>query len=204
MWKNRQRQLNLDQLEFEEQEEDDRDEFDDSPWMPSGLYAALVITCWSATLKLIDAIEENGPAVCSRSEEVRLWICAGALTAIQGIAEAILKRKKLIKILFSMVCVLAYMTITHTQPLSCRLGESRVSEVSKWQSAIFFFVTAILVAVAYHDLKSNSKRRRKIASPRMQGRKSSNYKNQNYDSVDLNLFELNPQPPAQSLVPSTV
>ena len=202
--KTRQRQVALEDLEFAEQEEADVSEYEDSPWMPTGVYAAFVVTSWSAILKLIDGIEGNGPAVCSSSEEVRLWICAGSLTVIHGLAEAIFKRKELFKVLFSMVCVLGYMVITHTQPLSCRLGVVNVTETSKWQSAICFFVTALLAAVVYHDIKTDHLRRTKVKSPMpRRKRRRRQDDNRDYDSDELNNFEL-PSPPQPQLVPFTV
>ncbi|XP_022790733.1 uncharacterized protein LOC111330174 [Stylophora pistillata] len=128
------------------------DQVDDKPWLPTGIYAVFLLTLWTAVLRLSDGVEANGPVACSAGEETRLWICAASFSLAQGLAEAFWQRKNMFKVLFSMLCLFAYFIISHVQPLSCRFGEDRVTEISKWQSAMNFFVSALLVVGIYKHI----------------------------------------------------
>ena len=134
---------------------------DKKPWLPTGIYAVFLITLWTAVLKLVNSVEDNGPSVCTQGEETRLWICAGSFVLALGLAEAFWERKNLLKVLFSMCCLFGYFIILHTEPLSCRLGEGKVTEISKWQSAINFFTSALLgICIYQHTLEALQGRKR--------------------------------------------
>ena len=152
----------LRQLDFKEIDLDMTDELealddrtDEKSWLPTGIYAVFLVTLWTAVLRLIDSVEGNGAVTCSEGEETRLWVCAASFSLVQGLAEAFWQRKNLLKVIFSMSCLFGYFIISHIQPLSCRLGEDKVTEISKWQSAINFFVSALLgVRIYRHTLES--------------------------------------------------
>ena len=72
---------------------------------------------------------------------------------MQGLAEAFWQRKNLLKVLFSMTCLFGYFIISHVQPLSCRIGADKVTEISKWQSAMNFFVSAMLGIRIYQHIQ---------------------------------------------------
>jgi len=152
----------LRQLDFKDIDLDMTDELevlddrtDEKSWLPTGIYAVFLVTLWTAVLRLIDSVEGNGAVTCSEGEETRLWVCAASFSLVQGLAEAFWQRKNLLKVIFSMTCLFGYFIISHIQPLSCRLGEDKVTEISKWQSAINFFVSALLgVRIYRHTLES--------------------------------------------------
>ena len=173
------RQLDFTQIDLdvtEELEESD-DQADEKSWLPTGIYAVFLVTLWTAVLRLIDSVEGNGPLTCSKGEETRLWICAASISLTQGLAEAFWQRKNLLKVIFSMSCLFGYFIISHIQPLSCRLGEDKVTEISKWQSAVNFFVSALLgVRIYRHTLELMQER--KMTRERMKRRR------QNDDSDD--------------------
>ena len=168
------RQLDFTEIDLhvtEDLEELD-DQADEKSWLPTGIYAVFLVTLWTAVLRLIDSVEGNGPTACSEGEETRLWICAASFSLVQGLAEAFWQRKNLLKVIFSMSCLFGYFIISHIQPLSCRLGEDKVTEISKWQSAINFFVSALLgVKIYRHTLESTQER--KMTRERKKRRKQS-------------------------------
>ena len=143
-----------------EEETESSEPVDDKPWLPTGIYAVFLITLWTAVVRLIDSVEENGPGVCSAGEETRLWICAASFSLVQGLAEALWQRKNLLKVLFSMSSLFGYFIISHIQPLSCRIGEDKVTELSKWQSAMNFFVSALLGIKIYRHIQESRQERR--------------------------------------------
>lgn len=153
-------------------DEDSEVSVDDKPWLPTGIYAVFLITLWTAVVRLVDSVEENGPVNCTNGEETRLWICAASFSLVQGLAEAFWQRKNLLKVLFSMTCLFGYFIISHVQPLSCRVGADKVTEISKWQSAINFFVSAMLGIRIYQHIqelmleKKSRKARRKRSQVR--------------------------------------
>lgn len=168
------RQLDFTEIDLEVTEdlEESHDQADEKSWLPTGIYAVFLVTLWTAVLRLIDSVEGNGPMACSEGEETRLWICAASFSLVQGLAEAFWQRKNLLKVIFSMSCLFGYFIISHIQPLSCRLGEDKVTEISKWQSAINFFVSALLgVRIYRHTLESTQER--KIARERKERRRQS-------------------------------
>lgn len=151
------RQLDMTEIDLDvsEEQEELEDQTDEKPWLPTGIYAAFLITLWTAVLRLVDSVEGNGPMSCSEGEETRLWICAASFSLVQGLAEAFWQRKNLLKVIFSMSCLFGYFIISHIQPLSCRLGKDKVTEISKWQSAMNFFISALLgVRIYRHILES--------------------------------------------------
>lgn len=156
------RQLDFTEIDLDMTEELQEldDQADEKPWLPTGIYAVFLVTLWTAVLRLIDSVEGNGPTACSEGEETRLWICAASFSLVQGLAEAFWQRKNLLKVIFSMSCLFGYFIISHIQPLSCRLGVDKVTEISKWQSAINFFVSALLgVRIYRHILESMQERK---------------------------------------------
>lgn len=168
------RQLDFTEIDLDVTEdlEESHDQADEKSWLPTGIYAVFLVTLWTAVLRLIDSVEGNGPMACSEGEETRLWICAASFSLVQGLAEAFWQRKNLLKVIFSMCCLFGYFIISHIQPLSCRLGEDKVTEISKWQSAINFFVSALLgVRIYRHTLESTQER--KIARERKKRRRQS-------------------------------
>lgn len=151
------RQLDLTEiaLNLTEEQQEIEDQIDDKSWVPTGIYSVFLITLWTAVMRLVDSVEGNGPMTCSEGEETRLWICAASFSLAQGLAEAFWQKKNLLKVIFSMSCLFGYFIISHIQPLSCRLGEDKVTEISKWQSAMNFFVSALLgVRIYRHILES--------------------------------------------------
>lgn len=134
-------------------DEDSEVSVDDKPWLPTGIYAIFLITLWTAVVRLVDSVEENGSVNCTNGEETRLWICAASFSLVQGLAEAFWQRKNLLKVLFSMTCLFGYFIISHVQPLSCRIGADKVTEISKWQSAMNFFVSAMLGIRIYQHIQ---------------------------------------------------
>lgn len=168
------RQLDFTEIDLDVTEdlEESDNQADEKSWLPTGIYAVFLVTLWTAVLRLIDSVEGNGPMACSEGEETRLWICAASFSLVQGLAEAFWQRKNLLKVIFSMSCLFGYFIISHVQPLSCRLGEDKVTEISKWQSAINFFVSALLgVRIYRHTLESTQER--KIARERKKRRRQS-------------------------------
>ena len=168
------RQLDFTEIDLDltEDLEESDDQVDEKSWLPTGIYAVFLVTLWTAVLRLIDSVEGNGPMACSKGEETRLWICAASFSLVQGLAEAFWQRKNLLKVIFSMSCLFGYFIISHIQPLSCRLGEDKVTEISKWQSAINFFVGALLgVRIYRHTLESTQER--KLTRERKKRRKQS-------------------------------
>lgn len=171
------RQLDFREIDLDVSEdlEESEDQVDEKSWLPTGIYAVFLVTLWTAVLRLIDSVEGNGPMACSEGEETRLWICAASFSLVQGLAEAFWQRKNLLKVIFSMSCLFGYFIISHIQPLSCRLGEDKVTEISKWQSAINFFVSALLgVRIYRHTLESTQERKmtRERKKPRRQSEDS--------------------------------
>ena len=67
-----------------------------------------------------------------------------------------------------MLCLFAYFVILHVQPLSCRFGEDRVTDISKWQSAINFFVSALLGLGIYKHILETIQNQRIIKEKRIQ------------------------------------
>ena len=135
---------------------------DNKSWIPTGIYAVMLITLWTAVVRLIDSVEGNGHEICGAGEEMRLWICAASFSLIQGLAEALWQRKNLLKVLFSMTCLFGYFIIAHIQPLSCRVGRDKVTELTKWQCALNFFVSAFLgIRIYKHILESVLERKKK-------------------------------------------
>ena len=92
---------------------------------------------------------------------MRLWICAASFSLMQGLAEALCQRKNLLKVLFSMTCLFGYFVIAHIQPLSCRVGRNKVTELIKWQCALNFFVGAFLGIRIYRHILETMLERRK-------------------------------------------
>ena len=159
------RQADVLDIEFgvDDKEESESESSDDKPWLPTGIYAIMLITLWTAVVRLVDSVEENGPAACTAGEETRLWICAASFSIVQGLAEALWQRKNLLKVLFSMCCLFGYFIVSHIQPLSCRIGQDKVTELSKWQSAMNFFVSALLgIRIYKHILETKQERKSKI------------------------------------------
>ena len=151
------------ELDVNDEEESEDKAVDDKPWLPTGIYAMFLITLWTAVVRLVDSVEENGPAACTEGEETRLWICAASFSVVQGLAEAFWQRKNLLKVIFSMSCLFGYFLISHIQPLSCRIGEDKVNEISKWQSAMNFFVGALLgIRIYRHILESMQEKKSKL------------------------------------------
>lgn len=146
--------------EVSEEDETESETVADKPWIPTGTYAVMLITLWTAVVRLTDSVEENGPATCSEGEETRLWICAASFSLMQGLAEALWQRKNLLKVLFSMSCLFGYFIILHIQPLSCRIGEDKVTELSKWQSAMNFFVSTLLGINIYRHISESMHKRK--------------------------------------------
>lgn len=164
------RQFDIKDIDLSALEEQEvlNDQVDDKPWLPTGIYAVFLITLWTAVLKLSDGVETNGPVTCSAGEETRLWICAASFSLAQGLAEAFWQRKNMLKVLFSMLCLFAYFVILHVQPLSCRFGEDRVTDISKWQSAINFFVSALLGLGIYKHILETIQNQRIFKEKRIQ------------------------------------
>ncbi|KAK3752708.1 hypothetical protein QZH41_006618 [Actinostola sp. cb2023] len=148
------------EIDERDSEADDND-MDDVPWAPTGIFAVFVITLWTAVLKLIDSIDNNGPVVCSEGEEVRLWICSGCLSLIFFLAEIVWKGKNFTKALFGAVLVFAYMMLGHTEPLTCRLGQAKLNEINKWQAAMNFFFGALLGTKVYQEIAEAIRLKRK-------------------------------------------
>ena len=157
-------------LDVTEEQEELEDQGDDKPWLPTGIYAVFLITLWTAVLRLVDSVEGNGPMACSEGEETRLWICAASFSLVQGLAEAFWQRKNLLKVVFSMCCLFGYFIISHIQPLSCRLGVDKVTEISKWQSAVNFFVSALLGIMIYRHILELMQERKITKEKRKQRR----------------------------------
>lgn len=174
------RQAGIFDLEFDVEDEEERESerSDNKPWLPTGIYAVMLITLWTAVVRLVDSVEENGPAVCGAGEEMRLWICAASFSVVQGLAEALWQRKNLLKVLFSMCCLFGYFIVSHIQPLSCRIGQDKVTELSKWQSAMNFFVSALLGIRIYQHIQESRQERLKSKIERRKGTK------ENEDSDD--------------------
>lgn len=149
-------------------EEDD----DDTSWAPSGIFAVFIVTLWTAVLKLIDSIDENGPVKCSEGEEVRLWICAGCLSLVFGLAEITWKRKSLVKALFGTILVFTYMMLGHAEPLTCRLGEAKLPEIGKWQAAMNFFFAALLGTRVYQEIADSIRQKKKKRKAKKQRREN--------------------------------
>lgn len=147
-------------------EETERERDDSKSWIPTGIYAVMLITLWTAVVRLIDSVEGNGPVICGAGEEVRLWICAASFSLMQGLAEALCQRKNLLKVLFSMTCLFGYFVIAHIQPLSCRVGRNKVTELIKWQCALNFFVSAFLGIRIYRHILETMLERRKTKQRR--------------------------------------
>lgn len=158
--KSNSRQAYVLDVDLDIEEETESEPVDDKPWLPTGIYAVFLITLWTAVVRLIDSVEENGPGACSAGEETRLWICAASFSLVQGLAEALWQRKNLLKVLFSMSCLFGYFIISHIQPLSCRIGEDKVTELSRWQSAMNFFVSALLGIRIYRHIQESMLERR--------------------------------------------
>ena len=156
---NQSRNVKTPQIDFLDIEIDVNDH---KPWIPTGIYAVMLITLWTAVVRLIDAVEGNGPEICGQNEEIRLWICAVSFSLMQGLAEALWQRKDLLKVLFSAFSLFGYFMIAHIQPLSCRVGHDKVTELSKWQCAVNFFVCAFLGIRTYgYILESMRERKRR-------------------------------------------
>ena len=159
-WKSRQADFLDIKLDVND-EEDTKDEPDaDKPWFPTGIYAVFLITLWTAVVRLVDSVEESGPVACTAGEETRLWICAASFSLMQGLAEAFWQRKNLLKVIFSMSCLFGYFIISHIQPLSCRIGEDKVTEITKWQSAVNLFVSALLGIRIYRYIQESIQERK--------------------------------------------
>lgn len=154
-------------LEIEEPDENseennhDSDNMDDASWAPTGIFAVFIITLWTAVLKLIDSIEDNGPVVCSEGEEVRLWICSGCLSLVFFLGEIIWKGKNFSKALFGAILVFSYMMLGHAEPLTCRLGEAKLNEINKWQAAMNFFFAALLGTKVYQEIAKVIRQKRR-------------------------------------------
>lgn len=157
-------------LDATEEQEELKDQVDDKPWLPTGIYAVFLITLWTAVLRLVDSVEANGPVACTAGEETRLWICAASFSLVQGLAEAFWQRKNMLKVLFSMLCLFGYFIISHIQPLSCRLGVDKVTEISKWQSALNFFAGALLGVGIYKHILETMQERKIMKEKRKQKR----------------------------------
>lgn len=145
----------------ESRDNSDEDEDGETSWAPTGIFAVFIVTLWTAVLKLIDSIDRNGPVKCSEGEEVRLWICAGCLSLVFCLGEITWKKKSLIKASFGTILVFTYMMLGHAEPLSCRLGEAKLSEIGKWQAAMNFFFAALLGTRVYQEIAESIRQRRK-------------------------------------------
>ena len=179
------RQLDFTEIDLdvtEELEEVD-DHADEKSWLPTGIYAVFLVTLWTAVLRLIDSVEGNGPMACSEGEETRLWICAASFSLAQGLAEAFWQRKNLLKVIFSMSCLFGYFIISHIQPLSCRLGEDQVTEISKWQSAINFFVSALLGVRIYRYTLESMQGRKMITERKKRRRQSEDSDDEDFEGL---------------------
>lgn len=168
----------------EDEERREEQDLDNKPWIPTGIYFAFLFTLWTAVLKIVDSVEKNGPVRCAQGEQPRLWACAGALALTQGIAEALWQRKSLFKALFSMACILTYMLMSHTQPLSCLLGEEMVEEITKWQAAMNCFISALLGALAYRQVQESVRDRKKKKKESRRRRRKRNQQSDDEDSFD--------------------
>lgn len=158
------RRVVIEDIEIKESDNhnSDDDAMDDAPWAPTGIFAVFIITLWTAVLKLVDSIDDNGPVVCSEGEEVRLWICSGCLSLVFFLAEIVWKEKNFSKALFGAVLVFSYMMLGHAEPLTCRLGEGKLNEINKWQAAMNFFFAAVLGAQVYLEIAQAIRQKRKF------------------------------------------
>ena len=179
------RQLDFTEIDLDvtEELEETEDQADEKSWLPTGIYAVFLVTLWTAVLRLIDSVEENGPMACSEGEETRLWICAASFSLVQGLAETFWQRKNLLKVIFSMSCLFGYFIISHIQPLSCRLGEDKVTEISKWQSAINFFVSALLGVRIYRYTLASTQERRMIREGKNRRRLSEDSDDEDFEGL---------------------
>lgn len=157
------RRVVIGDLEIDDSDERNSEDtdMDDASWAPTGIFAVFIITLWTAVLKLIDSIDDNGPVVCSEGEEVRLWICSGCLSLVFFLAEIIWKNKNFTKALFGAVLIFSYMMLGHAEPLTCRLGEKKLNEINKWQAAMNFFFAAVLGTKVYQEIAQAIRQKRK-------------------------------------------
>jgi hypothetical protein len=179
-------------VETNEREETvDNDETDnDASWAPTGIFAAFSITLWTAVLKLIDSIDQNGPVICSEGEEVRLWICAGCLSLIFCLAEIMWKSKGLTKALFGTVLVFTYMMLGHTEPLSCRLGEAKLNEIGKWQAAMNFFFAALLGTRVYQEIVESIQQKKKKRGRKQRREKRTDEESSDEDESGMRVYRV--------------